>query len=92
MRTESKPRPPLVAYAWRTGVIGFNYYLPEGALIIAVSRNEKWLRDLVNARAHRSCIDENELVVPGFPGAKTSMEEIDALMRFSNEIISAMEC
>jgi hypothetical protein len=90
MRTEQAAKPRLMAYAWANGVIEFGYGVPDGALPIACSRDERRLRDVVDARARHSRTS-SALIVPGVPEAADPNSAVDALKRFSNQILCELE-
>ncbi|MGA5655236.1 host nuclease inhibitor protein [Rahnella contaminans] len=75
-------RKPLTVYAWASGLIGFGYRIPAGALPVASTHDEKTLRDLVEVRARHSR-RSNDLFVPGVPEAEGPDAAVDALTRFS---------
>lgn len=76
------PKMPLIAYAWASGLIEFGTKLPDGALPIASSCNEKALTETVEVLARHGYKD-GELLVPGIPEAKNQNQARIALTRFN---------
>ncbi|EAV2253203.1 host nuclease inhibitor protein [Salmonella enterica] len=73
---------PLIAYAWASGLIEFGTKLPDGALPVASSCNEKALTETIEVLA-RHGYKKGELLVPGIPEAGNQNEARIALTRFN---------
>lgn len=65
-----------IAFVYRSGEIGFNERLPDGAIPITNSKYSNKLKKAVEANARHS-YDGKTLLVPGVPEAKS---ESDALL------------
>lgn len=74
---------PLIAWAWASGLIEFGSKLPDGALPIASSCNEKALTETVEMLArHGYGESKGKLLVPGIPEAEDQNAARIALTRF----------
>ncbi|EAS0134800.1 host nuclease inhibitor protein [Salmonella enterica] len=80
----------LIAFAWASGLIGFGYKLPFGALPIAVSSNEQDLRETVEVLARHSRTTDDWLV-PGIPEAPNQDEGRQALERFARLVNAGLK-
>ncbi|ECF0259012.1 host nuclease inhibitor protein [Salmonella enterica subsp. enterica serovar Agbeni] len=83
MNAANKTR--LIAFAWASGLIGYGYKLPFGALPIATSSNEQALRETVEVLARHSRTTD-ELLVPGIPEAANQDEGRLALEGFARRV------
>jgi hypothetical protein len=70
----------MMAYAFRSGHIGFGTKIPDGALIIAKGP-EKIIRPIVQGNA-RLAYDNETWLVPGCQEAQNDHEAYEAFMRF----------
>ena len=74
----------MIAYAFRSGHIGFGTTVPDGALVIAKGP-AKVVGPLVRGNA-RLAYDNETYLVPGCPEAADDDEAIKAFMRFFDRI------
>jgi hypothetical protein len=76
---------PFIAYADRSGVIGFGLKSPPEALRIGRHPDLDRLKTVVTAVARRA-YDNKTLLVPGIPEAATDKDALDALASFTRRI------
>ncbi|PPQ35156.1 hypothetical protein SAMN06265338_1324 [Rhodoblastus acidophilus] len=79
-----------IAYADRTGVIGFAKKCPAGALPIARHADLERLKSQVSALA-RVGHDNKTLLVPGVPEAENSDQAVDAMVNFTNRVSARLQ-
>lgn len=70
----------MLAYCYASGLIGFGFRCPEGALVIAQGP-ERTLRRVIEATS-RHGYEKGVLLVPGVPEAPNQTKAGDALMRY----------
>lgn len=80
----------MIAYAWRSGLIGVGRVVPDGALQIARGPEAK-LFDALSALARLSYDKPPNLLVPGVPEAADDDSRIGAMVKFSNRLRARME-
>jgi hypothetical protein len=69
-----------VAYTWRSGVIEFGQFKPEGAVALPTADE-----NIISAVA-RHAYDGKTLLVPGIPEAEDDEEALDALEEFCRQL------
>ena len=79
-----------VAFADRAGVIRFGRRCPKGALPIGRHRRFVTLHGAVSAVA-RLAYDNETLLVPGVPEAKTDDAALDAVVAFAKAVETRLE-
>ncbi len=70
----------VVAYAWRSGLIEFGRFTPQGALALPTADES-----IISAVA-RHAYDGKTLLVPGVPEAEEERDAIDALGAFCRQL------
>lgn len=79
----------VLAYAWRSGQIGFGEKLPAGALSLARDEESK-LRETVAGLA-RHAWDGKTLLVPGVPEQADDSKALEAHVAFQMRVIEALK-
>jgi hypothetical protein len=79
----------MIAFCWRSGLIGFGSAIPDGALKIAEGPSKK-LRELIGV-VSRHAYNGKDLLVPGIPEADSEEQAADALEAFIEWIKPSVE-
>lgn len=79
----------MIAYAFRSGHIGFGTTVPDGALLIAKGP-KKIIGPIVRGNA-RLAYDNETYLVPGCPEAENDEQATIAFMRFFDRIRKSVE-
>ncbi len=81
---------PFIAFADRSGVIGFGQKCPRNALPIGHDTDLDKLKTMVSAIARRA-YDNETLLVPGIPEAATTCDALNAILSFSSKLESRLK-